>query len=958
MIKFRISCLVLLISQLTFAQTMVFGYLKGQEDKPLSQATVSLGEDRAIQSESDRVGYFQFKDVPAGTYFVIVSRAGYVPTTFSFTISADELKRDLGEIKLEYNPAQMDAGIITLTDDDLSTDEGSSVGQTGIGLLQSSRDVFSRTAAFELGAYWFKVRGTDNRYNNIMFNGIPMSKSHTGRPDFSNWGGLNNVVRFPYELAENNTVSDYSFSDLGGTTYYDTRASNYRKGFNLSYSLTNRSYQHRVMATYSTGMLPSGWAVTVSGSRRWVNEGQIDGTYNDSYAYFASVEKKLSDKHRLNFTGFGAPSRRAGSSPNTQEVYDLRGKNYNSYWGWQDGDKRNERVKRTFEPIFMLTHYWDINNKTKLTTSASYQFGYNKSSRLNWFNSENPSPTYYKNLPSYLGSSIAKAQRDGNPVDILQLTYDNLLESWRSNDLSVTQINWGALYQANQNAPMVTDPYTGQVGHRASYFLVDDVIKDKTFNAATHLQTQFADNWKFLFNLNYQNLESSNYREVNDLLGADFALNQSSFLQGDGSDNSVSDYNTLRPNSVARKGDKIEYFYKLFRQEVQANLTTRITINRWDVALSTILGWNESYRDGQFKSGLYADNSYGKSSKENFFELGFRGGLTYTINGRNYVTVNSAYYTSSPTLNEIFANPRLNNVTSPNLENQKINANDITYTLKTPAIKARATGYYTKIKDAVEISRFYAQGLDLSQYLPSQGSSENPDAGGSNTFISEILTGVEKDYLGVEVGIEWKILPTLTATAVASVGQYTYNNNPNLYIMTDNYQGIPNFGKAYIKDYRVTGTPQKGYSLGLRYSSPKYWWAGVSGNFLQDIFSDISALSRTTNFTINPESKQPYVEATSDKIKELLKQGRYSDVFVLNASIGKSFRMGKYNMGVSASVNNILNERGLVTGSFEQGRYANFDDLNFDRSLSTPVFGDKLFYDRGRSYFINVYFRF
>ncbi|MEK5777751.1 hypothetical protein VXE44_22050, partial [Acinetobacter nosocomialis] len=85
------------------------------------------------------------------------------------------------------------------------------------------------------------------------------------------------------------------------------------------------------------------------------------------------------------FTSFGAPTRRSTGSPNTQEVVDMMGIYYNSYWGWQDGEKRNERVKKTFEPINMLTHHWNINNKSKLTTTVSYQFGKESSSRLDWF---------------------------------------------------------------------------------------------------------------------------------------------------------------------------------------------------------------------------------------------------------------------------------------------------------------------------------------------------------------------------------------------------------------------------------------------------------------------------------------------------------------------------------------------------------------------------------------------
>ncbi len=935
--RIKLSGLLFVINKLLISQTLIFGYLKDPENKPLNQAVISLGQDGKFETESDYNGYFEFKDIYPGTYSITVNKPGYIPVTFNLTLSSEGLKKDIGKIKLEYNSFQVEEGMITLMEDDLSMDEGpSTVGQAGIGLLQASRDVFSRTAAFELGGYWFRTRGTDNRYNNILFNGVSMSKSYSGRPDFNNWGGLNNVIKYPYERTENNTVSDYSFSDLGGTAYYTTWASGYRKGLDFSYSLTNRTYQQRLMITYSSGMTASGWALTLSGSRRWMEEGVIDGTYNDSYAYFVSVEKKLSDKHRLNLTLLGAPVRRSGASPNTQEVYDLRGKNYNAYWGWQNGDKRSERVKRIFEPVFMLTDLWNINEKTQLTATVSYQYGYNKSSRLNQYEANNPSPTYYKNLPGYW-------------IDRNTDEYETLLTAWQNNDPAVTQINWTQLYNANKEAPLYTDPYSGKTGKRASYFLEDNVIKDKTINAVAHMQTRFTDNWKFFVNLFYQNTESVNYGEVNDLLGSDFVLNKNSFIQGDGTSSSKDDYNILKPGSVAEKGDKTEYYYQFFRQEITANFITRIAMRRWDLAVSANIGRNESYRNGLFMHGLYPDNSYGKSNKKNFTELGLRGGLTYKINGRNFITVNSAYYESSPVLNEIFVNPRLNNDITPNLTNQKINTCDIAYTLQSPIVKVKASGYYTRVKDAVEITRYYAQGVGI----------EGTNGITKDAFISEVLTGVEKDFLGAEAGIEWKVIPTLSMIGMISLGQYIYSNNPSLYVLSDVSPGLHDYGTAYLKNYKLAGTPQKGYSLGLRYSSPKYWWVGVSGNFLQDTYTDISALSRTMNFILeninNPDSIYP--GATPETVKKSLKQKQYQDVFMLNANIGKTFRLKKCSMGISLSMANLLNERRYVTGSFEQGRYSNFVQRTEDQAREYPLFGDKLFYDKGRSYFLNVLFR-
>ena len=57
----------------------------------------------------------------------------------------------------------------------------------------------------------------------------------------------------------------------------------------------------------------NGWALSVSGSRRWATEGYVPGTFYDAGAYFLGVEKKLNKRHSIAFTGLGAPNGLAGS---------------------------------------------------------------------------------------------------------------------------------------------------------------------------------------------------------------------------------------------------------------------------------------------------------------------------------------------------------------------------------------------------------------------------------------------------------------------------------------------------------------------------------------------------------------------------------------------------------------------------------------------------------------------
>ena len=87
-------------------------------------------------------------------------------------------------------------------------------------------------------------------------------------------------------------------------------------------------------------------------------------------------------------------------------------------------------------------------------------------------------------------------------------------------------------------------------------------------------------------------------------------------------------------------------------------------------------------------------------------------------------------------------------------------------------------------------------------------------------------------------------------------------------------------------------------------------------------------------------------------------QERFPHAFVLNANIGKSWRFaGKYLLGVSANINNILNNKNIKTGGYEQMRLSRNQDDSGNILNYTP-FDSKYFYLHGINYMINVYFRF
>lgn len=128
-------------------QTKISGIVKDSStEKEIYNLNVLMVETGELV-HTDRIGYFQFIDVGEGTYTLRISGIGYQGMERKIEVSGTS-PIDLGELFVTFNPAREGMGIITLTDDELEADESSS--QSAAGLLQSSQDVFTRTAAFEL----------------------------------------------------------------------------------------------------------------------------------------------------------------------------------------------------------------------------------------------------------------------------------------------------------------------------------------------------------------------------------------------------------------------------------------------------------------------------------------------------------------------------------------------------------------------------------------------------------------------------------------------------------------------------------------------------------------------------------------------------------------------------------------------------------------------------------------
>jgi hypothetical protein len=788
--------------------------------------------------------------------------------------------------------------------------------------LAAGRDPFLNAATFKFGAVRFRIRGYDADQFNTYINGAPMENLDNGFTPYGQWGGLNDVLR-NRESTSGLRSTTFGYGDLGGLTSFDTRASHQRKQTSINYASSNRNYSNRIMLTHSTGLNSKGWAFSFSASRRWADEGFSDGTYYDGWSFYVGVDKRFNDRHLLSFVAFGTPTENGRQGSSVDEMIKLANDNYyNPYWGYQNGKKRNASVAKSFQPIGILTHDWKVSDKTTLVTAASVTVGNRSTTGLDWYNAADPRPDYYRYLPSY--------QLD--PVYAEQVRQELI------SNVNKRQINWDALYQTNYASNDVVHNANGILGNdvtgrRSRYIVEDRVINTTKYNFNSTLNSTITENIIFTAGITYQSQKNHYYKKVDDLLGGDFYVDVNQFGERDFPANPGAGQNDLNnPNRILGEGDRFGYNYDLNIKKGSVWLQGVFKFRKIDVFVASEHSYTSFFRFGNVKSGLFADNSYGKSTTQNFYNSGIKGGLTYKLNGRNYIFANGSYASRAPFFENAFIAPRTRDFVQDNLKSEEILSTEVGYVMNAPKLKIRATGYYSQFKNGLDVLTFYND-----EY---------------RNFVNYAISNIGKIHMGLEFGVEAKVYKGLSVNAAAAIGQYTYNTRQLATVTADNSAAILDKDvTVFSKDFYVP-TPQQAYTIGLDYRSPKFWFLNVNFNYFDKMYLSYNPVRRTASAVTG-------VPEGSAQWHQILDQTQLESQYTLDAFAGYSWLMNRqfhslkkrtflvFNVGV----NNILNNRNIVSGGFEQLRF-DFAEKN------TNKFPDKRFYAYGINYFASVGIRF
>ncbi|MBO1362921.1 TonB-dependent receptor [Prevotella sp. A2931] len=766
----------------------------------------------------------------------------------------------------------------TFTEAQLGEDDN--VNQN-VTILNSSSNVYASGVGYLFSPVRFRYRAFNQKYNEIYINGAPVNDVERGQFAFSSIGGLNQMTRnvdfsLPFE------TNNFGMTAMGGSNNYNFRSGAMSTGQRISLGGANRSYTLRGMYTYNSGFNNKGWAYSANVTYRWAKRGYVEGTFYNALSYFVGVQKLLGN-HSLSFATWGNPTERASQGAATAESYWIANDyQYNPYWGYQNGKVRNSRVVTDFAPSALITWDWTINNKTKLVTTLLGKYSMYKSTKLNYNNSDNPAPDYYKVLPSNfydVWGSNARYQTAAAYAD-WKTAYE-----WLSGSKANRQINWDRLIAANHNVNAVNADamYYVQARHNNNLYLT----------LASALTKQVAKQSTLNLGFTVTGNKGMHYQTMDDLLGANYFHNVNNYAIGTYAKNSDAvQYDLNHPNALVKEGDKFGYDYDInvLCGNVWTNYTETFGIAHYSIAAK--IGYDAMNRDGKMRNGLFADNSYGKSKTARFVTGGFKVASSFDFGKGHVVSLGLGYELKAPNANVAFQAPEMNNDFALGLKNERVFSSELAYQLKTPWLNVNLSSYYSRVDNATEWTCFYFDDI--------------------NSFSYNSITGLAKEYYGAELGAKMKLTSFLDLKVIGSISEAKNISNANV-IYLNATEGKPYQDRAYIKNMRESGTPLTAASLGLSYHQSG-WFVDLNGNYYDRIYLGYSpyyryAKSMTKAGLVDNEGN--YMVSPQDKGK---------GGFMLDGSIGRNIRLKKGSLSINLMVTNILNNQKIITGGYEQSR--------------------------------------
>lgn len=636
------------ITATVLGQTKITGTIVDETNQSLPGASVlEKGTTNGVSTDFD--GKFSLT-AKSNSGTLVISFIGYKSKQVAFSAA----NSNLGSIKLEEDNSLDE---IVLVSNSFAIDRKTPVAVSTIRaeeielklgtqefpeILKSTPGVYATKQGGGYGDGRINLRGFNSENVAVMINGVPVNDMENGRVFWSNWAGLGDVTS-AMQVQRGLGASKVAVPSIGGTINILTKTSDVEEGGNFGYSVGNDGFQ-KYGLTYSTGLMDNGVAVSVSAAQTSGN-GYVDGTPFTGFNYFVNITKEFNEEHKLSLTAFGAKQQH-GQRQNRHRIATFRGsergRKYNSDWGYKDGQLTNSEDNFYHKPQISLNHYWNLSDRTFISTAAYVSFGSGGGggfSGVNKFRFDDP--TY----------------RVGNFGTI---NFDKIVDE----NIALGTSGSESILRASRN-------------------------DHNWYGVLSTLKTELNENLTFLTGLDFRGYKGIHFTELTDLLGGQYFADDS-------------DINN--PTKLAKAGDKILYdndglvgwlggFGQL--EYSKNDLSAFVSLN-----VSTT-----SYQRVDRFNYLDSDPGQ-TSEKFNFTGFGAKGGVNYNLTEQHGVFANIGYFERAPFFNAVFVDFNSNTNTNEDAPNQKITSYELGYTYRSAKLTGNVNVYRTNWNDRTETIGF------------------------------------------------------------------------------------------------------------------------------------------------------------------------------------------------------------------------------------------------------------
>jgi len=835
--------IVLLMAQLSFSQGLVKGIVV---DKTTNEALVgvnvlNVASGTGVSTGLD--GSFAMK-VGAGKQELKITYIGY----FAKTIEVSAQNPKLGEIAIESEAIGLNDVTVTSsiairrkTPVALSVIDPVMI-ETKLG-TQEFPEILKSTP----GIYATKQGGGygDSRVNLRGFEAPNIAVMINGVPmNDMEWGGIYwsnwgalSDVTRSMQVQRGLGASKVAAPSLGGSINVVTRSTDAIKGGSVSYGIGNDGYS-KIGFAVSTGLTANNWAITLLGSKTMSN-GYIQGTEYEAYSYFVNISKKISDSQQLSFTAFSAPQ-------------------------WHN--QRNSGDK-------LLISEWQ-KQPLKYKYNASYGFdmnGQRKQSSYNYYNKPQISLNHFWTIDEKSSLSTAVYLSLGNGG------------GWGGQGFSsADRNNWygvpsgtgtpNPLFRAADGTFDYAAIYTlNKASDTGSKMIMSNAINQHVWvGGLSTYNTKIGQDIDFYGGLDLRYYKGTHTNVITDLYGGKFFV----------------DVTSLRPllsntDWATKKLGVGDIVYRDYDGYIASQgLFGQAEYNK--DKLSAFISLSASNTANWRYDRFYYDSSQALSKTVSFLGYSAKGGANYNINSHNNVFANIGIISRAPFFSGgAFLQSTTSNLINPDGVNEKAFSAELGYGFRSKYFTANLNAYRTKWMDKTLVVVY------TTNFSP------EPDVAN--------LQGVDALHQGLELDFVAKPMKDLEITGMASLGDWTWQNNAFGYVY--NLQGQPVDVKTgnivplmsathstvnvNLKGIRVGNSAQTTAALGFNYQILNGFRIGFDGNYFGRNYSSFKINQNVGN----NDFQQPWM---------------IPDAVTVDFSANYRFKMGGFDAFLTGNIFNLL----------------------------------------------------